>query len=147
MGTFTREMPVLRRQLPLVDFLRRTFAAGSAALVLALGIFAASPQLHQWLHGDASLTHDDECAVMLFASGVSSPVAAIAVPVPPVEWQPCPYTVTTEVFLAAPRGQWRVLPSLPGMCLRLPVRLEDHASRKSGRPADGGYDHRPAPFR
>src|SRR6267378_7049073 len=55
-------------------------------------------------------------------------------------------TLFARVFLAAPRGQWRVLPSLPGVRLRLPVRLEDHASRKSGRRADGGYNHRPPPL-
>src|ERR1700730_12899935 len=42
-------------------------------------------------------------------------------------------TLFARAFLAAPRGQWRVLPSLHGMRVRLPVRLEDHASRKSGR--------------
>jgi hypothetical protein len=46
----------------------------------------------------------------------------------------CSYagTLFTRVFLAAPRGQWKVLPSLPGVRDRLPVRLEDHAPRKSG---------------
>src|SRR6202011_3132795 len=55
-------------------------------------------------------------------------------------------TLFARVFLAAPRGQWRVLPSLSGVCLRLPVRLEDYASRKSGRRANGGYNHRPPPL-
>src|ERR1019366_3866977 len=56
-------------------------------------------------------------------------------------------TLFTRIFLAAPRRQWRVLPSLPGVRLGLPVRLEDHASWKPGR-GTGGRDHlRPAPLR
>jgi hypothetical protein len=65
----------------------------SAALVMALSIFAASPQLHAWLHShDAVATahhgtvaeHDqqlpdqdeDGCAIVLFANGV---IAAVTV--------------------------------------------------------------------
>jgi hypothetical protein len=62
-------------------------AAFMAALVLALTVIAASPQLHHWLHGhsvvsvksDASATGDDVrpaeqddsgCVVAMFANGV-----------------------------------------------------------------------------
>lgn len=97
-------MFVTRRQSPLVDFLRRLFAAGAATLVLALVILAASPQLHAWLHGDeAGLPKDDDCAVVLFANGVSSPVAVIAVPLPPVDWQPYAHPAANEIFLATAR--------------------------------------------
>src|SRR5208337_1491269 len=61
----------------------------------------------------------------------------------------CSYagTLFTRVFLAAPRGQWKVLPSLPGVRDRLPVRLEDHASRRSGRRTGSGNHDRPTPLR
>src|SRR5208337_627258 len=61
----------------------------------------------------------------------------------------CSYagTLFARIFLAAPRGQWGVLPSLPGVRLRLPVRLEDHASRKSGGRTGGGDHGGPAPLR
>ena len=59
----------------------------AAALVFALTVFAASPELHAWLHSyDAPGTHhahtvahpgadaapdpDDDCAVVMFAQGV-----------------------------------------------------------------------------
>jgi hypothetical protein len=38
------------------------------AHLLAIAAFAASPQLHEWIHHDAE--HEDyECAITLFASG------------------------------------------------------------------------------
>ena len=42
-------------------------------------------------------------------------------------------TLFTRIFLAAPRGQRRVLPSLPAVRDGIPIRLEDDASRKQGR--------------
>ena len=65
----------------------RLVASLAAALVFALTVFAASPELHAWLHSyDAPGTHhahpeghpapdagpdqDDDCAVVMFAQGV-----------------------------------------------------------------------------
>ena len=61
----------------------RLIASLAAALVFALTVFAASPELHGWLHSHdagsppvASPAHaagpdqDDDCAVVLFAQGV-----------------------------------------------------------------------------
>ena len=86
--------------------LRRVLAAGCAALVLALTVFAASPVAHSWLHLDAdshATTDTDTCAVTLFASGVALPVGPIAV-TPPVA---VPHTIlpatAAEVFLISPR--------------------------------------------
>ncbi len=93
----------MRRSSPFAGFLHRWLAASAAALVLALGVFAASPQLHKWIHGDGGLPKDDECAVVLFASGVSSPVAAILVPLPPIAWQSYAHATRAEIFLASPR--------------------------------------------
>jgi hypothetical protein len=91
------------RQPSLLSFLHRALAAGSAALVFALGLFAASPLLHEHLHGDAGLPAGDTCAVALFANGISAPVAFDAAPPPPAEWQTA-YTVTSPGFyLDSPR--------------------------------------------
>lgn len=100
----------------LVGHVRRVLALGCAGLVLALTVFAASPAAHEWLHVDAkhsncghahkstpvtAETHD--CAVVLFASGVSLPVGPVAV-IPPLEAVQSVSPVTAaEVFLVSPR--------------------------------------------
>jgi hypothetical protein len=78
-----------RHPTSLREWFRRFLAAGCAALVLALTVFAASPAAHDWLHVDADGSQssgDDACAVALFSSGVALPVGPIAVPLP-LEWQ------------------------------------------------------------
>lgn len=85
------------------EFLRRLGAAGGAALVLALAIFAASPELHHWLHSDASTASDDGCAVALFAGGVSVPLGAIAVVPPAAEWRETLHAPVVEILLVTPR--------------------------------------------
>src|SRR5258706_165926 len=95
-------MPIARRLLT-SDRLRRLYAAGCAALVFALTVFAASPVAHQWLHrGDVS-QGDHDCAVVLFANGVSLPVGPVHV-TPPVEVAGAVSPATAaEVFLVSPR--------------------------------------------
>ena len=86
----------------LVNF-RRTFAAGAAALIFALGLFAVSPSLHHQLHDGVDTAADDGCAVMLFASGVSVPVAVVA-PLPPVtDWCGNLRVAAAEIILDSPR--------------------------------------------
>lgn len=85
------------------DFLRRLFAAGGAALVLALTVFAASPSLHNLLHSATDTVHDESCPVVLFAGTADVPTAAIAVPLPPVTWQTAAPIATTQLFLSPPR--------------------------------------------
>jgi hypothetical protein len=88
---------------PFVDVLRRSFAAGCAALVLLLVTLAASPDLHARLHA-ADNTHSEEgCAVTLFASGVSLTCTAILIPLPPVAWVEQTPAEVAEVFVATPR--------------------------------------------
>lgn len=81
-------------QRPLIDWLRRFVAAGSAILALALAIFAASPAAHAWLHASTQPCHghaphddpaapEDDCAIVLFASGVALPAGPAAL-LPPV---------------------------------------------------------------
>jgi hypothetical protein len=78
-------MGSLRRSAWL-EALRRASATGCVALVFALGLFAASPTLHHQLHAGAPGQADDECAVVLFATGVSVAVPVTAQPPVPAEW-------------------------------------------------------------
>lgn len=89
------------------DFLRRTLAMGCAVLILTLGLFAASPLLHERLHVGTPVVADDGCAVALFATGVSVPAPVLA-PLPTVgEWREPPPAVSPEILLDAPRYLWR----------------------------------------
>ena len=88
------------------DFLRRLLAASCAALIFTLGLFAASPTLHEQLHhnDNAPLApEDDACAIVLFADGVSVPVALHAPPPPALDWVAQPYFSSPEIFLDSPR--------------------------------------------
>ena len=91
------------RLLP--GFLRRALALGCAALVLALTIFAASPSAHDFLHDhDHCHAVDDEgCAVVMFASGVSLPVAPFALTPPTDLVQGISPVTAADVFLVSPR--------------------------------------------
>ena len=89
------------------EFLRRLLAAGSAALVLALVVFAASPQLHDWLHENDATAGDDGCAVMLFASGVSLPLGTIALAVPSFDAREQAPVAVAEIFVASPRYRFQ----------------------------------------
>ena len=94
---------VPRRFTAFVDSLRRSFAVASAALVLALTVFGASPALHNWLHTPGINVGADGCAVVQFASGVALSVGAIA-PLPPaIAWRETPAAVAAEIFLTSPR--------------------------------------------
>jgi hypothetical protein len=80
--TFANKRPTLGHRLT---------ASLAAAIVLALTVFAASPDLHNWLHSfDAAGSHqthgvahadkgsipdDDDCAVVVFAQGVLAMLA------------------------------------------------------------------------
>ena len=91
-------------QLP-SGLVRRILAAGCAALVLALTIFSASPSAHELLHADdhQHAVAGDTCAVVMFASGVSLPVAPFPI-TPPSDLQQAVSPVTAaEVFLVSPR--------------------------------------------
>jgi hypothetical protein len=91
------------RSIRNVDRLHRCLAAACAALVFALTIFAASPVAHQWLHVDNAIQADHDCAVVLFASGVSLPVGPVHV-CPPTELaNAVSPTTAAHVFLVTPR--------------------------------------------
>lgn len=102
----------VRRVQP-VNPLQHAYAALCVGLLLALGIFGASANLHAALHGaDARhATHqptaDDGCAITLFASGVEVPVdvpAAAPMPRQPVSER---LTVATDACFAEPDHRLR----------------------------------------
>jgi hypothetical protein len=81
---------------------RRLLAAGCAALVFALGLFAVSPVLHEQLHHNDHSSVDDGCAIVLFANGLALSLAVNALPPPPAEWCAQPVSGSTEFVFAAP---------------------------------------------
>lgn len=101
------------------DWLRRSLAAGGAALVLALTVFAASPAAHEWMHARTSTcsghshghehgpakTGDEDagCAVVLFASGVDLPVEPAAALPPRLRAEDVTPVTAAEVLLISPR--------------------------------------------
>ena len=91
------------RHLKKTEFRRRILALGCAVLVFALGVFAASPSLHEQLHAGPQAISDDSCAVVLFASGVSLVVPVVALPPSAMQWSELPRTLTRELFLESPR--------------------------------------------
>lgn len=100
--TFAR-MSALRHPASKPTLLHRLLAAGGAALVLALTVFAASPKLHDWLHATDDCNDGDSCPVVLFAHGVASPVAIQAEPPPLGDCRSPAQAEPTPIFLAAPR--------------------------------------------
>jgi hypothetical protein len=101
------------------DAFRRLFAAGCAALVLALGAMAANPALHALAHaGDAPCEQGDHrheslptdsagvthvCAVTLFAQGLALAAPISALPATPAIWHELIGTSVEEPLLTAPR--------------------------------------------
>jgi hypothetical protein len=90
-------------------------AAGSALLVLALTVFAASPTAHAWLHqtvdrcaaphhAPATPADDGEtgCAITLFAAGLVLPFAPAAF-APPAAVPAGAPPAAAELFLLPPR--------------------------------------------
>lgn len=86
-----------------VDLARRLIAGGSAALVLLLVALAASPELHDRFHAADDLEHGDDCAVVLFASGVTLTTGVIAVPLPPIAWDEQTRPHVAKLFLVPSR--------------------------------------------
>lgn len=83
--------------------LHRSIAVGAVLLTLLLSAAAASPGLHDWLHGDAGHGANDNCAVVLFATGVTLAATAIAVAALPLVWRVERARFAAEIFLASPR--------------------------------------------
>jgi hypothetical protein len=82
---------------------RRCLAAAGVALLLLLTVSAASPALHHWLHGDSVTDTGDNCAVVLFAGGVTLAAAALVVAAPRIVWNDRCVRSVEEIFLTSPR--------------------------------------------
>jgi hypothetical protein len=92
----------MRRPQPL-DLFRRLIAAGLAGLVLALSFASVSPSAHNLLHRPDGVHADDHCAVVLFASGVSAPLAQVDIAAPALAWQQPAMPLAPEGFTSSPR--------------------------------------------
>lgn len=82
---------------------RRLLAIVGVGLILALGIFAASPALHNQLHASGPATAEDGCAVALFAGGVSVAAPMTALPPATAHLSELPGIAAREVLLDLPR--------------------------------------------
>jgi len=91
---------IASRQLP--TRLSRACAWLLAATVLMLAVFAASPNVHQWLHADADHA-DHECAITLYAQGITT--AAVGVALLVIVWRLLGISqkIEAELFLPALR--------------------------------------------
>ena len=96
-------MSAPRRPWLLTETPRRLLAAGSIALVLLLSVLASNPELHRLIHGDADAGHEDGCAVVLFANGVSAPFDTAVFAATPAELIALSRPETVEIFLTSPR--------------------------------------------
>jgi len=85
------------------EFRRRITALGCAMLVFALGVFAASPVLHEQLHAGPQAVSDDGCAVALFASGVSLVVPVVALSPFSTQWSELPAAAARDFLPESPR--------------------------------------------
>ena len=85
------------------DAPRRLLAAGAIALVLLLSVLASNPELHRFIHGDTDTGHEDGCAVVLFAHGVSTPFDTAVLAATPAAWATLSRPETAEIFLTSPR--------------------------------------------
>lgn len=96
-------MSTLRRSRLLSETHRRLLTAGSVALVLVLSVLGSSPELHRLIHGGADAGHEDGCAIMLFAHGVSAPSDTAVPDATPETWVALSRPETIEIFLTSPR--------------------------------------------
>lgn len=84
-------------------FLHRFVAVGSIALVIALGVCSASPELHEKLHAGTTGHGEDHCAVALFSAGVSLGVGLLTVAPPQTKFSPVRADSVEQAFLISPR--------------------------------------------
>ena len=93
----------LRAILPLVG---RLLAGGCAALVLLLGVLAASPALHGWLHHDGG-DAGHACAVTLFQHATDTAVTII---VAAASWLLVASVVTRAIGPVLTQARYRLPP-------------------------------------
>jgi hypothetical protein len=71
-------------------------------MVFALGLFAASPTLHERVHSRMA-TGADHCAVEIFANGISVPVGLEPIAAPSSVGVAEPPAAAIEICLSSPR--------------------------------------------
>ena len=71
-------------------------------MIFTLGLFAASPVLHQQLHS-ADSAYEEGCPIVMFATGVSLAVAVTAPLPPPAHPVDATRPAVAELFLDSPR--------------------------------------------
>lgn len=81
---------------------QRACALLAAGLLLLLTLSAVSPLLHAWLHADADHEPNHQCAVVLFASGVTL-APATALTAPDLAWREQPPATARVLFLIGTR--------------------------------------------
>jgi hypothetical protein len=84
-------------------FFRRFIAAIGVGLVLMLATATVTPALHDWLHVEGDHETNHQCAVVLFADGVTLAAGAIAFTGSALAWRIFSAPAVAEIFLVAPR--------------------------------------------
>ncbi|HTO02900.1 MAG TPA: hypothetical protein VL069_04320 [Opitutus sp.] len=95
--TATSEIPTTR--------FRVWAGALGVALVLLLGAARVTPALHEWLHlhGEGHHEAQHQCAVVLFATGVTLAAGALILAAPTPAWRAYVPVAAADVLLPAPR--------------------------------------------
>lgn len=97
-------MPAALLNANLPSPFRRLVASIGVALVLLLGIATVSPALHDHLHGaDAAHAAADTCAVVLFGTGLTLALTAIALRAPHLGHRELVIRDLVDLALASPR--------------------------------------------
>jgi hypothetical protein len=100
-------LPIVRRIFPKFRLTVGLFRSGAllvaSVLLMLLAAAAACPALHHWLHGEDAHDSDDNCAVVLFANGITLAAAAVAAVAPRTSWREFRPSAVEEIFLASPR--------------------------------------------
>lgn len=91
------------RFITFIAYLHRLVAVGAAVLVLALTVFAASPELHEHVHDATHTHHDEACPIVLFASSADAPAAPLTAPAPLPTARTLAPVIAREISLAPPR--------------------------------------------
>lgn len=97
--------------------LRRLLAGSGVAVMLALTVFAASPTLHNWLHGEGDCGGSDACPVALLGQGLSLSAGITALPPVAHEWAAAVVPLVEEISLVSPRYLRQPERGPPAVCV------------------------------
>ena len=85
------------------SLLRRVTAVLAVAMMLMLTVANGGTVVHDWLHPDSSHDTDHQCAVLLFANGVTLTSGTTALAGTELVWRGLPTVTVEERFLISPR--------------------------------------------